>query len=333
MKILITGGAGFIGSHIADELWAQGHEIFIVDNFVTGQNVNLQRRKKLTVIEGTIANEALVRRSFERCRPDIVVHAAASYKTPNNWNEDSDTNVKGTANVVRYAQEENVKRLIYFQTSLCYGLQPLEQPITLAHPIISEGSSYAITKTAGENFVKLSGLDWLSFRLANVYGPRNLTGPLPTFYRRLTSGQSCFVMNTRRDFLYIKDLVEVITKAVSGIGRSGIYHIATGQDFSIRELFEASVEALGITPKGDLHYCARGEDDVDTILLDPTVTQKEFDWKAIVSLRDGVRAAVDYYRDFGIEQTFTHLESADPYLGKRQGKRVPQEQNGRRSVR
>ncbi len=116
------------------------------------------------------------------------------------------------------AKQHGVKRLIYFQTALCYGLRPLEQPITLAHPILPEGSSYAISKTAGEHYIQLSGLDYISFRLANAYGPRNLSGPLPTFYHRLTTEQPCFVMDTRRDFIFVDDLVQVVLLALDGQG-------------------------------------------------------------------------------------------------------------------
>ena len=138
------------------------------------------------------------------------------------------TNAVGTANVVRAAQAAGVSRLVYFQTALCYGLHPQEQPITLSHPLDPKDSSYAISKTAGEWYVRLSGLDWISFRLANVYGPRNLSGPLPTFFQRLTEGKPCFVMDTRRDFVFVEDLVEVAMKAVDGGGESGVYHVSSG---------------------------------------------------------------------------------------------------------
>src|SRR5207248_5759161 len=168
------------------------------------------------------------------------------YKDPDNWAEDSRTNVVGTANVVPASKAAGVRRLIYFQTALCYGLQPLEQPITLDHPLQPQGSSYAISKTAGEWYVRLSGLDWISFRLANVYGPRNLSGPLPTFFQRLSEGKSVFVMDTRRDFVFVDDLADVALKAIGGGGESGVYHVSSGSDVSIKQLFDATVKAMGI---------------------------------------------------------------------------------------
>jgi UDP-glucose 4-epimerase len=188
MKVLITGGAGFIGSHLADRLLSRGDEVLVIDNYATGRRDNLTPQKRLVVMEGSIADPGLVEEAFAGFKPHVCVHAAASYKDPDNWLEDSLTNVAGTANVVQSAERNAIRRLIYFQTALCYGLHPLEQPITLDHPIRPEGSSYAISKTAGEYYIRLSGLDYISFRLANAYGPRNVSGPPPTFYQRLTTG-------------------------------------------------------------------------------------------------------------------------------------------------
>jgi UDP-glucose 4-epimerase len=248
---------------------------------------------------------------FDDFGPEIVIHAAASYRDPENWAEDSRTNVLGSANVTQAAERLAVKRLIYFQTSLCYGLQPLEQPITLNHPILPQGSSYAISKTAGEQYIQLSGLDYISFRLANAYGPRNLSGPLPTFYHRLTNNKSCFVMDTRRDFIYIDDLVEAVMMAIDGKGHSGVYHISSGSDYSIKELFDATVKALNITLAEEVEVRERNPDDVFTILLDPSKTNQDFGWEITTPLETGVRAAIEWYRQYGITQTYTHLKPVD----------------------
>ncbi len=308
MKVLITGGAGFIGSHLADRLLGRGDEVLVIDNYATGRRDNLTPREGLRVVEGTIADRALVDELFAGFRPELVIHAAASYKDPDDWAEDARTNVLGSANVVQAAKRNGAKRLIYFQTALCYGLKPLEQPITLSHPVRPEGSSYAISKTAGEQYVQLGGMDYISFRLANAYGPRNLSGPLPTFYHRLTSGKPCFVMDTRRDFIYIDDLVDCVLRAADGEGAPGAYHISSGSDYAIKELFDATVKALGITLDTPVEVRPRGEDDVYTILLDPSRTNETFGWKITTPLETGVAAAIEYYRTHGITQTFTHLK-------------------------
>ena len=311
MKVLVTGGAGFIGSHLVDRLLARGDHVLVLDNYSTGRRDNLVAHPRLTVKEGTIADADLMERSFSEFKAEQVVHAAASYKDPENWREDSLTNVVGTANVVLGARGSGVKRLIYFQTALCYGLQPLEQPITVNHPVRPQGSSYAISKTAGEYYVQLGGVDWISFRLANAYGPRNLTGPLPTFYQRLTSHKRCFVMDTRRDFIFIDDLVDVVLMAMDGRGQRGVYHISSGSDISIKELFDATVKALELKLEHEVEVRPRKPDDAYTILLDPSKTYQDFGWRAGTPLEAGVAAAIDWYKRFGIHQTFTHLRMGD----------------------
>jgi len=308
MKVLITGGAGFIGSHIAERLLAQGDSVLVIDNYATGRKDNLKPHSNLTVVEGTIADSALVEKHFSAFKPEKVVHAAASYKDPENWEEDARTNAVGSSIIAKACKTHGVKRIIYFQTSLCYGIKPIEQPITLNHPLLPFDTSYAITKTAGEHFVALSGVDFLSFRLANAYGPRNLSGPLPTFFHRLTSGKKCFVMDTRRDFIFVNDLVDVVMKALSGIGAKGYYHISSGSDYSIKELYDATIKALDIKTDEEVEVRARNPDDAFTILLDPSKTNKTFDWKITTPLETGVKAAIEWYKVNGITQTFTHLK-------------------------
>lgn len=243
------------------------------------------------------------------------MHAAASYKDPENWMEDALTNVVGGVNIVKASKKANIRRIIYFQTALCYGLKPIEQPITLKHPLFSGGysggSSYAISKTGGEQYIELSGLDFISFRLANSYGPRNLSGPLPTFYHRLTNGKPCFVMNTRRDFIFVDDLVNVVMLAISGKEERGFYHVSSGSDYSIKELFDLTVKALDIKLEKEVEVKESGPDDVFTILIDPSKTNMNFGWKISTPLKTGVKKTIEWYKVHGISQTYTHLKLED----------------------
>jgi UDP-glucose 4-epimerase len=309
MIVLITGGAGFIGSNLADRLLDRGDTVTVIDNYATGRRDNLRPRPLLQVVEGSIADSAALGESFRLARPDYVVHAAASYKDPHNWEEDARTNAEGTAAVVHASEAAGVRRLIYFQTALCYGLHPIEQPITLSHPLHPEGSSYAISKTAGEYYIALSGLDFISFRLANAYGPRNLSGPLPTFFHRLTAGKACFVMDTRRDFIYVDDLIDVVVRALDGAGQRGYYHVSSGSDYAIKELYDQTVGALQLKELPPVEVRPRNPDDVFSILLDPSRTNQDFAWRTSTSLATGVRRAIDYYREFGIQETYTHLKA------------------------
>jgi UDP-glucose 4-epimerase len=310
-RIVVTGGAGFIGSHVVDRLLALGKKVLIIDNYATGQKTNNSPHNNLTTIEGTIADSALILQAFEDFSPNLVIHTAASYSDPGNWEEDINTNILGTANVVCASKIHAIKRIIYMQTSLCYGLNPIQQPITLSSPYFSGsfsgGSSYAISKTAAEMYIELSGIEFISFRLANTYGPRNRTGPLPAFYSRITSGREIVITNTRRDFIFIDDVVDCIVQAAFGDIKSGYYHLSTGVDYSIQELFDETIKQLGITYE-NVALQAKGTDDVFTILIDPQETFKVFGWKAKVSLREGIRQSIQYYKTFGINNTYTHLK-------------------------
>ncbi len=305
MKVLITGGAGFIGSHLAERLLADDHEVAVIDNFETGRRENLPEHEDFTLFEGSIANRDDVDEAFG-FGPEAVVHAAASYKDPDAWSEDANTNSLGGANVVEASREAGVGRILYFQTALCYGTQPVEQPITLNHPIRPD-SSYAISKTTAEQYIDLSGIPWVSLRLANIYGPRNMSGPPPTFYSRLSEGKPCFVMDTRRDFIYIDDLLDVAYPALMGTG-DGAYHASTGSDYSIKEMFEAVTGAMGVELSEEVEVRPRPEDDAPSILLDPSRTKADFGWEARVPLEDGIAKAVAWYQENGVGETYTHLK-------------------------
>jgi UDP-glucose 4-epimerase len=308
VKVLITGGAGFIGSHLADRLLDEDHEVLVMDNYATGRRDNLTERDGLTIVEDTIKDQDVVLESFERFNPEFVVHAAAAYKNPEAWGADVLTNTLGTVNVVKAARATGVPRLLYFQTALCYGTTPTEQPVTLSHPIRPD-SSYGISKTAGEQYIELSGIDFVSFRLANAYGPRNISGPLPTFYHRLTEGKGVFVMDTRRDFIYVDDLIDVAMQAVVGGTGHGHYHVSSGTDFAIKDLFDATIAALPeVELDSDVEVRPKSEDDAYTILLDPSRIQQDFGWSPKLPLEEGVRRAIEYYREYGISQTYTHLK-------------------------
>ena len=309
MKVLITGGSGFIGSHLADRLLADGNEVLSIDNYATGGRGNLTERDGLTLVEGSIAERETVEEAFTRFEPDVVAHAAASYKDPDAWLEDTLTNALGTVNVVKASKRAEIDRLVNFQTALCYGTKPLEQPITLSHPI-RPGSSYAISKTAGEEYIELSGVPFVSLRLANVYGPRSMSGPPPTFFSRLSEGKPCFVADTRRDFVYVQDLLDVVMAALSGVGERH-YHVSSGSDHTIKEMFEAVVDAMGVELNREVEVRPRTEDDAASILLDPTRTEEDFNWKAKVGLAEGVAKAIEYYREEGVGETYTHLRAEE----------------------
>jgi len=308
MKVLLTGGAGFIASHLADRLIKRGDNVVIVDNFTTGQRMNIPEGAELhelTLGDTPISPESDIMLAVDWKGIDVVVHAAASYKDPTDWRTDALTNVVGTIDLIKAMQTKGVNRLIYFQTALMYGLQPPPWSLPISQPQEPWGSSYAVSKTAAENLIFTSGLDTVSFRLANCYGPRNLSGPIPTFWKKLKAGEPCTVMDTKRDFVYIDDLLDLVIMAIDGQGR-GAYHVSSGRDVRIADLYYAISEEMGIDIKP--HIQARTPDDVETILLDPTETEKEFGWHVKTPLQDGIRQAISYYNEYGVINTFTHLK-------------------------
>src|SRR5437667_1851313 len=131
MKVLVTGGCGQVGSHVAEELLAGGNKVLAIDNFATGRAEHLLPNPNLRFVEGTIADLELVTRLVCDFRPEIIVHTAASYKNPLDWYSDTMTNVVGTTNLISAAKEHGVRRFVYFQTALCYGVKPLQSPIRL----------------------------------------------------------------------------------------------------------------------------------------------------------------------------------------------------------
>ena len=309
MKVLITGGAGFLGSHLADRLLAEGNEVLVLDNYETGRRDNLTEQKGLEIVEGTITDRALLDDCFKRFGPDVVAHAAVSYKDGDAWEQDVMVNAMGTVNVIRASKEADVGRFIYFQTGLSYGINPSKLPVPLDHPQPGE-SSYAITKTTGENYVAMSGLDWVSFRLANIYGPRVVAGPAPTFYNRLSKGQKCFVTDARRDQTYVSDLIDLLIMGVEGKG-SGAYNVGSGSDRPVKDMFDLIVEAMGIELDYEVEVRPRPKDDAATLLLDPTKTIEDFGWKPEIPMEEGIPKTVAWYRENEVGETYTHLKDEE----------------------
>ena len=301
MRILITGAAGFIGSRLAEALLGHGHEVVGIDNLSTGRRENFPDGGRF--LEGDIR----VQDGMQVGPLDVIYHAAASYKDRSDWESDASTNVNGTINVIREAQRTGAK-LIYFQTSLCYGPHPVS-PILTTHPLDPHGS-YAISKTAGEAYIRdwsrESGIPYVSLRLANMYGPRNLSGPVPAFYKRLMEGKPCTVVDRRRDFVYVDDLIWVAVKAAEQ--GQGVYNVASGSDQSIMDIYATVARVMALdAPEPVLQ--PRGPDDVATILLDPSRTEVEFGWKAMTPLDTGIARAVTWYRDNGVTNLYTHLST------------------------
>ena len=272
MRILITGSNGFIGSHLAEAYDAAGHDVYGVDNLETGREENWPN----FVIEDITGRPRFYEFAND-VKPELVVHCAASYSDPNLWHRDTDVNVAGAINVAAVAKHHDAA-IIYFQTVL--------PPI----------SSYAISKIAGEHYLRLSGQPLTVFRLASVYGPRNLSGPIPTFYRRIKAGEPCTVVEgVTRDFVFIDDLVDVVLE-----DNLGTFDIRSGAETPIADLPWMIGKVLAT--QAEVRIVPRPEDDV------PHYEMDGYPLAEPTPLVNGIARTVQWYEDNGgVDQTYTHL--------------------------
>lgn len=304
MRILITGGAGCLGSNLVEHWLPKGHEIAVIDNFATGKRDVVPDVAGLTVVEGDIADSETVRKLFQDFTPDVVIHAAASYKNPDEWHEDIATNVLGAANVAKAAEWQKVKRVVNFQTSLCYG-RPAHTPVPPSHPM-SPFTCYGITKTAGEQLLLLSSVKVTSLRLANITGPRLAIGPIPTFYKRLKAGQNCFCTESSRDFMDMSDFLEFMDVAIEPGAPCGLYNLGTGEAHSVKEIYDIVREHLGLPPE-NVRVEPVGPDDVAVMALDASESERVFGWKPKVSFREAIKRQLFWYNQHGVTDVFSHL--------------------------
>jgi nucleoside-diphosphate-sugar epimerase len=314
MRILVTGGAGCLGSNLIEHWLPQGHDILVIDNFATGQRETLPGGvPKLELVAGTIADRVLVDRIFAEFKPTHVVHSAAAYKDPDDWREDVATNVLGSVNVVSAARAAKVERFINFQTSLCYGA-PQGIPIPVDHacrPV----ASYGISKTAGEAYVATAGVPFVSVRLASVIGPRLTIGAIPTFYQRLKAGKSVFCTTAVRDFLAMSDFLSFMDVALKPGAPTGVFNLGPGRGHSIKDVLVAVATAIGVTVPDPIEIRPVAADDVETVVLDPSATTAAFGWRAKVSFEEAIAGVVRWYDAHGISAIHTHLKAASSGSG------------------
>lgn len=306
MRILLTGGAGCLGSSIVERYLPRGHQILVIDNFATGKREVLPPVVGLEVVEGSVSDQALVERCFARFAPSHVIHSAASYKDPADWAGDAATNVTGSIHIAKAAKAHGVGRLVNFQTALCYG-RPRQVPIPADHPT-APFTSYGISKTAGESYLLQSGLPVVSLRLANVCGPRLAIGPIPTFYKRLKAGQKCFCSDTVRDFLDMDDFLALLDLAITEGGPCGAFNVSTGVGNSIKDVFDAVAKHQGIPPP-EVPIVPPGADDVQRVILDASETAKTFGWRPMHDFAAIMRRQLEWYDRHGVTDIFSHLAS------------------------
>lgn len=308
MRILLTGGAGCLGSNLTERWLEQGRDVLVLDNFATGHRGSLpDAHPHLRIVEGSVANAALVDSLVADFAPTHVVHSAAAYKDPDDWREDARTNVEGTINVVKAAQAHGVERILNFHTALGYG-RPASLPIPVDAPA-RPFTSYGISKQAGENYLAMSGAPFVSLRLANVTGPRLAIGPIPTFYTRLKAGKGCFCSRTVRDFVDMDDFFSIVDLALAEGAPTGVFNVSTGAGHTIKEIFDIVVDHLGVKLDAPVPEVDPGADDVPAVVLDASATTAAFGWRPRYDFAQTIRRMLAWYDMHGVTAIYSHLKA------------------------
>ncbi|GAI15067.1 unnamed protein product, partial [marine sediment metagenome] len=286
MKILVTGGAGFIGSHIVDALIEQGHQVVVVDNLATGflGNVNPNARfYKMSICDAELTN------IFERERPEIVSHQAAQIVIARSVDEpifDAQENILGSLNVILNCVRFGVRKIIYASSSgVVYG-EPQHLPVDEKHPI-NPLSQYGISKHTVEHYLYLyslqCGLNYVVLRYPNVYGPRQdpngEAGVVAIFAGQMLRGEQPTIFGSgdkTRDYTHVFDVVTANLLAMEG-GNNAIYNIGTDVETSDREMFDTLAKVLGYS-RNPLYAPVRSG-EIYRICLNATKAQKKLGWQ------------------------------------------------------
>jgi UDP-glucose 4-epimerase len=256
MHVLVTGGAGFIGSHIADALIARGDRVSVVDDLSTGDRANVNPAAELHVVD---LRDAAAAELVASLRPDAIVHQAAQVDLRKSVAEpatDAEVNVVGSVRLLEAAAGAGVKRFLFASTGGAIYGEPLQVPQTEEHPA-APLSPYGCAKLAVEHYMhyyaEVRGLSCVALRYANVYGPRQSpkgeAGVIAIFARRLFAGDEVTINGSgaqTRDFVYVDDVVAANLAAVDADFR-GAYNVGTGVETSINDLYEAMARLTGAT--------------------------------------------------------------------------------------
>jgi UDP-glucose 4-epimerase len=298
-KVIVTGGAGFIGSHLAEVLLIKGYQVVILDNFSTGRMDNIRNFEKsphLTIEKIDITDFSAVSKAFEDTT--FVFHLAAladiipSIQEPLKYHS---ANVNGTITVLEAARKAGVKKFIYAASSSCYGIPdsyptPETAPIRPMYP-------YALTKYLGEQYVihwdQTYGLPCISLRLFNVYGPRSRTSGaygavFGVFLAQKLAGKPFTIVGDgtqTRDFTYITDVVDAFIKAAESEKRKEIYNVGSGGTYSINRL----VDLLG----GKFMYIPKRPGEPDCTFADTNKIRHDLGWSPKISFESGVKLMLD----------------------------------------
>ena len=299
MLYLVTGGAGFIGSHITDRLLADGHRVRILDNFSTGKQENIPDSADVEVIAGDVGDYDTVQHAMAQV--DIVFHEAAIASVPEtvgNPLASERVNYRGTLNILEAARQASVKRVMFACSAAVYGDLPELPKREDMH--IKPLSPYSVDKLAAEHacqmYFLLYGLETVSLRYFNVYGPRQdpsspYSGVISIFSDHLSQGKQPTIYGDgeqTRDFVFVADVVEANIRAAAAPAAAGkAINIATGSKLSINELLKTicNIKGQPFEPR----YKPGREGDIKHSRADISAARKYLDWQPVVGFEDGLR--------------------------------------------
>jgi len=307
MKYIVTGGAGFIGSHIVEELARQKHEVVILDNLFSGKLENIQpflKKKNVTFVQGSITDISLLKKIFEGA--DGIFHEGAIASVPRsiaNPLATNEANVTGTLNVLIAARDCGVRKVLFASSSSVYGdtpTLPKREDMTPA-PL----SPYAVSKLTGEHYLKVFsevfGFKTLSLRYFNVFGPRQdpkseYAAVIPKFITKILGHESPTIYGDggqTRDFTYVKDVVQANIRAMES-DAEGVFNVAYCKRIDLNELAAMIMEITGITVP--LIYEPPRAGDVRDSLADITWAQEAFEYSPEYTIEKGLRETVAWYQ-------------------------------------
>ena len=304
MNILVTGGAGFIGSHLVDRLIADGHSVAIVDVLATGKRTHVNPGAALYEID--IRSPALAA-AFEAARPEAVFHVAAHASVSESVRDpmhDAEVNILGTLNVLQQCAAYGVGRIVFSSTGGALYGEPERLPADEGHPV-RPLSPYGASKAAAEAYVQtfcaLSNIRYTILRYGNVYGPRQdpfgEAGVVAIFAKAMMEGQRPTIFGDgshERDYIYVDDVAQANVLALAQ-DKNGVYNIGNGEGTTVLQVFDALAGATDYdgTPE---HADAR-QGDVHRIYLDVRRAEQGLGWRAEVTLGEGIRRTVDAMRE------------------------------------
>lgn len=303
MKVLVTGGAGFIGSHVCDEFLRRGHEVIALDNLSSGRKENLDPRVRLVELDIRSPEAA---RFIERERPEVLCHLAAQMDVRRSVEDprfDADVNISGFLNLLEAARRSGVKKVLFSSTGgAIYGEQDVF-PASETHPR-RPVSPYGVSKAAGELYLGYYhaqyGLPYVALRYANVYGPRQNphgeAGVVAIFSQRVISGQDCTIYGDggqTRDFVFGPDVARANGLAFEK-DFVGAVNIGTGVETDINTLHGLLAQAAG--SNGRVIHAPGKPGEQRRSCIDPSLARRVLGWEPSVALPEGLRRTVEYFR-------------------------------------